>query len=88
MDDMDYKEFEEILQKINNNVYYVILSVIESIKDSEEFRELSYSNEYRQYANKLLLECIREAYFEVAYYTLRLLTEELDVIVERQKKEC
>lgn len=88
MDDMDYKEFEEILQKINNNVYYVILSVIESIKDSEEFRELSYSNEYRQYANKLLLECIREAYFEGAYYTLRLLTEELDVIVERQKKEC
>lgn len=47
MEDMDYNEFEEILQKINNNVYYVILSVIESIKDSEEFRELSYSSEYR-----------------------------------------
>ncbi|WP_028044421.1 hypothetical protein [Candidatus Stoquefichus massiliensis] len=88
MEDMDYNEFEEILQKINNNVYYVILSVIESIKDSEEFRELSYSSEYRQYANKLLLECIRDAYFEGAHYTLRLLTEELDAIVERRKKEC
>lgn len=88
MEDMDYNEFEEILQKINNNVYYVILSVIESIKDSEEFRELSYSSEYRQYANKLLLECIRDAYFEGAHYTLRLLIEELDAIVERRKKEC
>lgn len=86
MDDMDYKEFEEILQKINNNVYYVILSVIESIKDSEEFRELSYSNEYRQYANKLLLECIREAYFEGAHYTVKLLEEELEAIALRRKK--
>lgn len=86
MEDMDYTDFEKILQKINDNMFYAMRSVLYSIKDTEEFRELSYLKEYRQYMNKLLLECIKEAYYEGAHYTVKLLEEELETIALRRKK--
>lgn len=86
MEDMDYTDFEKILQKINDNMFYAMRSVLYSIKDTEEFRELSYLKEYRQYMNKLLLECIKEAYYEGAHYTVKLLEEELEAIELRRKK--
>lgn len=86
MEDMDYTDFEKILQKINDNMFYAMRSVLYSIKDTEEFRELSYLKEYRQYMNKLLLECIKEAYYEGAHYTVKLLEEELEAIALRRKK--
>lgn len=86
MEDMDYTDFEKILQKINDNMFYAMRLVLYSIKDTEEFRELSYLKEYRQYMNKLLLECIKEAYYEGAHYTVKLLEEELEAIELRRKK--
>lgn len=83
---MDYTDFEKILQKINDNMFYAMRLVLYSIKDTEEFRELSYLKEYRQYMNKLLLECIKEAYYEGAHYTVKLLEEELEAIELRRKK--
>lgn len=86
MEDMDYTDFEKILQKINDNMFYTMRSVLYSIKDTEEFRELSYLKEYCQYMNKLLLECIEEAYYEGAHYIVKLLEEELKAIALRRKK--
>lgn len=83
---MDYKELEEILKKINDNMFYTMRSVLYNIKDTEVFRELSYLKEYRQYVNKLLLECIKEAYYKGAHYTVKLLEKELDAIALRRKK--